>query len=103
LGANGPAGDHRVSDYCRYAARECISLPLPRLSIFTHGPFSGRLIFGSVLVEIAIILLIIYTGLGNSFLGTRRLFAIPFALAMLAMEEPEVAHARRSVRRRSRG
>jgi magnesium-transporting ATPase (P-type) len=65
----------------------------PRLSIFALGPFSNRLILGGILVEIAIILLIVYTDLGNSLFGTAPvtsevwLSAIPFALAMLAMEE----------------
>jgi len=65
----------------------------PSLSIFTLGPFSNRLILGGILVEIAIILLIVYTDLGNSLFGTAPvtsevwLSAIPFALAMLAMEE----------------
>jgi sodium/potassium-transporting ATPase subunit alpha len=65
----------------------------PRLSIFTLGPFSNRLILGGILVEIAIILLIVYTDPGNSLFGTAPvtaavwLFAIPFALAMVAMEE----------------
>jgi calcium-translocating P-type ATPase len=65
----------------------------PRLSIFKLGPLTNRLVLGGVAVEIAIILLIVYTDLGNSLFGTAAvrsevwLFAIPFALAMLAMEE----------------
>jgi len=65
----------------------------PRLSILTLGPFSNRLVLAGILVEIAIILLIVYTDLGNSLFGTAPvtyevwLFAIPFALAMLVMEE----------------
>jgi calcium-translocating P-type ATPase len=65
----------------------------PQLSIFTLRPFSNRLIVGGILVEIAIILLIVYTDLGNALFGTAPvgsdvwLFAIPFALAMLTMEE----------------
>jgi magnesium-transporting ATPase (P-type) len=65
----------------------------PRLSIFALGPFSNRLILGGILVEIAIILLIVYTDPGHSLFGTAPvtfevwLFAIPFAVAILAMEE----------------
>jgi sodium/potassium-transporting ATPase subunit alpha len=65
----------------------------PKLSLFTLGPFGNRLILAGIVVEIAIILLIVYTPLGNSLFGTAPLrsevwlFAIPFALAFLAMEE----------------
>ena len=65
----------------------------PSLSIFAVGPFSNRLILGGILVEIAIVLLIVYTDLGNSLFGTAPLpskvwlFAIPFAAAMLVLEE----------------
>jgi magnesium-transporting ATPase (P-type) len=65
----------------------------PSLSVFTLGPFSNRLILGGVLVEIGLVLLIVYTDLGNAILGTAPvtaeewLFAIPFAFAMLVLEE----------------
>jgi magnesium-transporting ATPase (P-type) len=65
----------------------------PRLSVFTPGPFSNRLIPVGILVEIAIVLLIVYTDPGNSLFGTAPvafevwLFAAPFAAAMLAVEE----------------
>jgi magnesium-transporting ATPase (P-type) len=65
----------------------------PSLSIFTVGPFSNRLILGGVLAEITIILLIVYTGLGNSLFKTAPvpsdvwLFAMPFAIALLVLEE----------------
>jgi sodium/potassium-transporting ATPase subunit alpha len=65
----------------------------PSLSIFTRGPFSNRLALGGVLVEIVIVLLIVYTGPGNSLFGTAPvasevwLFAMPFAAAMLVFEE----------------
>ena len=65
----------------------------PTASIFSLGPFGNRLILGGVLVEIAIILLIVYTGPGNALFGTAPvgaevwLFVLPFALAMLLFEE----------------
>ena len=65
----------------------------PRLSVLTLGPFSNRLILAGILVEIAIILLIVYTEPGNALFGTAPLplegwlLAVPFAFAMLAMEE----------------
>jgi sodium/potassium-transporting ATPase subunit alpha len=65
----------------------------PGLSSFALGPFGNRLILAGILVEIAIILLIVYTDLGNALFGTAPvtsevwLLAIPFALAMLVMEE----------------
>jgi magnesium-transporting ATPase (P-type) len=65
----------------------------PSLSVFTLRPFSNRLILGGVLVEIGLVLLIVYTDLGNALLGTAPvtaeewLFAIPFAFAMLVLEE----------------
>jgi calcium-translocating P-type ATPase len=65
----------------------------PTLSIFTLGPFSNPLILVGILAEVAIIVLIVYTDLGNWFFGTAPvtsevwLFAIPFAVAMLVMEE----------------
>lgn len=65
----------------------------PRLSAFTLGPLSNPLIPAGILVEIAIIMLIVYTDPGNSLFGTAPvgfevwLLAIPFAAAMLAMDE----------------
>ena len=65
----------------------------PRLSIFTLRPFGNRLILAGILVEIAIVLLIVYTDPGNSLFGTAPVtaevwrLAFPFALAMLVMDE----------------
>jgi sodium/potassium-transporting ATPase subunit alpha len=65
----------------------------PSLSILTLGPFSNRLILVGILAEVAIILLIVYTPLGNALFGTAPLPAelwllpVPFALGMLALEE----------------
>jgi magnesium-transporting ATPase (P-type) len=81
------------------------------LSIFTLGPFSNRLILGGVLVELAIVLLIVYTDPGNWLFGTAPvtsevwLFAIPFALAMVVLEEGRKWLMRRSEHspRRHRG
>jgi calcium-translocating P-type ATPase len=65
----------------------------PSLSILTLGPFSNRLILVGILAEVAIILLIVYTPLGNALFGTAPLPAelwllpVPFAFGMLAFEE----------------
>jgi calcium-translocating P-type ATPase len=81
----------------------------PRLSILTLGPFGNRLILAGILVEIAIILLIVYTDLGNALFGTAPVtaevwrFAIPFALAMLVMEEGRKWLVRRHVAARRAG
>ena len=72
----------------------------PRLSIFTLGPFSNRLILVGILAEIAIILLIVYTDLGNALFGTAPLPSEVwlFAGAVRARHAglgrgPQVAHA----------
>jgi magnesium-transporting ATPase (P-type) len=73
----------------------------PHLSIFTLGPLSNRLILGGVLLEIGLILLIVYTGPGNSIFDTAPvspaawLLALPFALAMIILEEGRKWLARR--------
>jgi calcium-translocating P-type ATPase len=65
----------------------------PRSSIFALGPFSNRLILLGILAEVALILLIVYTEPGNALFGTAPLpvdawlLAVPFALAMLVLEE----------------
>jgi magnesium-transporting ATPase (P-type) len=65
----------------------------PGLSIFTLGLLSNRFVVGGIVVEIVIILLIVYTDLGNALFGTAPvtsqvwLFATPFAIAMLVLEE----------------
>jgi len=62
-------------------------------SIFTTGPFGNRLIWGGVIVEIALVALIDYTSLGNDVFGTVPigarvwLFILPFAALMLVAEE----------------
>ena len=65
----------------------------PHLSIFTLGPLINRLDLGGVLLEIGLILLIVYTGPGNSIFDfapvspAAWLLALPFALAMIILEE----------------
>jgi magnesium-transporting ATPase (P-type) len=74
----------------------------PVRSIFTLGPFSSGPILGGVLVEVAVILLIVYTDPGNALFGTAPvpfevwLFAMPFAFAIVALEEGRKWLVRRS-------
>jgi sodium/potassium-transporting ATPase subunit alpha len=62
-------------------------------SVFSTGLFGNALIILGVMSEIAILLLINYTHLGNSLLGTAPIgagvwgFVIPFAAAMFVLEE----------------
>lgn len=62
-------------------------------SVFSVGLGGNRLILWGVLLEAALILLIDYTPLGNLLFGTAPpapgvwLFMLPFALALLALEE----------------
>jgi potassium/sodium efflux P-type ATPase len=64
-----------------------------KASAFTFGLFSNRLIWVGILAELVLILLIVYTSLGNRLFGTAPiagrvwLFIIPFAAAMFAVEE----------------
>lgn len=64
-----------------------------RASAFTVGFFSNPLLFAGIALELALILAIDYTALGNSLFGTWPLplavwlFTIPFALGFLAVEE----------------
>ncbi|MDA0811045.1 MAG: cation-transporting P-type ATPase, partial [Verrucomicrobia bacterium] len=64
-----------------------------RRSAFAPGIFRNRLILAGIAAEIAIILFIDYTPWGNSIFGTAPipasvwLFTIPFASAMLGLEE----------------
>ena len=64
-----------------------------RASAFAAGPFGNRLILLGIGVELALLLLIVYTPWGNAVFGTAPiggavwLFALPFAAAMLALEE----------------
>jgi len=62
-------------------------------SVVKLNPLGNRLLVFGVIVEIGLILLIDYTPVGNLILGTAPipltvwLFMIPFAIAMLALEE----------------
>jgi len=62
-------------------------------SIFSTGILGNALIWGGVIVEIALVALIGYTPLGNSIFGTGAigarawLFIVPFAAVMLVAEE----------------
>lgn len=73
-----------------------------RESIFTLGLFSNRLVLAGIAAELALVLAINYTALGNWIYGTAPsgaalwLFVLPFALGMLALEE-----GRKWLRRRS--
>jgi magnesium-transporting ATPase (P-type) len=64
-----------------------------RQSVFSFGLLSNKLLLLGVTLEIAIILLIDYTPWGNAIFQTAAiplaawLFVVPFALAMLALEE----------------
>jgi len=72
-----------------------------RGSAFARGFLRNRLILPGIAVEIALILLIDYTPWGNRLIGTAPissnvwLYVVPFALAMLALEELRKALARR--------
>lgn len=73
----------------------------PTLSALRLGVFSNRLIIVGILAEVAIILLIVYTPLGNALFGTAPLPAelwllpVPFAFGMLALEEARKLIVRR--------
>jgi calcium-translocating P-type ATPase len=62
-------------------------------SMFTRGVLGNKIMLAGIALEIAIILLIDYTPLGNSLFGTAPIslsvwiFIIPFAIAMIALEE----------------
>ena len=72
-----------------------------RGSTFTRGIFFNRLILAGIAVETALILFIDYTSWGNSLFGTTPisidvwLYVVPFALAMLLLEELRKALVRR--------
>ncbi|WP_009206350.1 cation-translocating P-type ATPase [Sulfuricella denitrificans] len=72
-------------------------------SVFTAGLLGNRLILWGVATEIALILLIDYTPWGNLLFGTAPiglnvwLFVIPFAFAMLALEEVRKWLARKTI------
>jgi calcium-translocating P-type ATPase len=62
-------------------------------SVFKLNPFGNRLLLFGVIVEVGLILLIVYTPLGNAIYGTAAisaktwLFIAPFGIAMLGLEE----------------
>jgi magnesium-transporting ATPase (P-type) len=74
-----------------------------RESAFSQRFFSNRLIWAGVAAEIVLILAIDYTPWGNLAFGTAPiglnvwLFVIPFAFAMLALEEVRKWVARKTI------
>jgi sodium/potassium-transporting ATPase subunit alpha len=78
-----------------------------RASAFSLGLFSNRLIGAGIVAELALILLIDYTALGNRLFstaplaGTVWLLVLPFALGMLVLDELRKLLARR-LRQRAR-
>jgi len=76
----------------------------PRASILTVGLLGNRLILLGVAVEVALILAIAYTPWGQAIFGTAALpleawlFILPFAAAMLLLEEARKLVARRAAR-----
>jgi magnesium-transporting ATPase (P-type) len=73
-----------------------------RRSAFGFGLFTNRLILAGVALETALILFIVYTPSGNLLLGAARLPAaawasmVPFAVALLVLEETRKWLARRA-------
>lgn len=73
-----------------------------RRSAFSSGILGNRLIVAGVMVEAFLLLLIVYTPWGNRVFGTAPIpasvwgFIVPFALAMLALEELRKTLNRRS-------
>ncbi|NWG87501.1 MAG: HAD-IC family P-type ATPase, partial [Hydrogenophilaceae bacterium] len=76
----------------------------PRQSLFRLGWLSNRLIYLGLAAELGLILAIAYTPLGNRIFGAAPLdlavwlYLLPFALAMLILEEARKALLRRSMR-----
>jgi magnesium-transporting ATPase (P-type) len=72
-----------------------------RRSILSRPLFENRLIGAGIVAEVALILLIDYTGAGNALFGTAPIgfgvwaFVLPFALTMLLLEEVRKATVRR--------
>jgi calcium-translocating P-type ATPase len=77
-------------------------------SVFAQGLFSNKLILAGIATEIVLILLIDYTLPGNLLFGTASiavtvwLMVIPFALAMVVLEELRKGLARRALARSPR-
>ncbi|HEY7657340.1 MAG TPA: cation-transporting P-type ATPase [Burkholderiales bacterium] len=73
----------------------------PRASAFAFAFGSNSLLLWGIAIELALIFAIVYTPLGNLVFGTAPLgaevwmFVLPFAAAMLAMEEARKAFVRR--------
>jgi calcium-translocating P-type ATPase len=73
-------------------------------SVFSTGLLGNRLILWGVLLEVALLLVLVYTPWGNAALGTAPLtletwlFMLPFAVAMLVLEELRKWWARRGIR-----
>ncbi|MEW6314355.1 MAG: cation-transporting P-type ATPase [Pseudomonadota bacterium] len=73
----------------------------PTASLFSLPFFDNRMIFWGIALELGLILLIDYTSWGNALIGTAPieagvwLFILPFALAMLGLEELRKALARK--------
>jgi calcium-translocating P-type ATPase len=71
-----------------------------RASIAARAPFANPLITAGITAEVALILAIDYTDLGNAMFGTAPigyeawLVVVPFAVAMLALEETRKAFVR---------
>jgi calcium-translocating P-type ATPase len=76
----------------------------PQRSSFGPGLLDNRLLLWGILAELAIILAIVYTSAGQLIFGTAPIgwqvwaFSLPFAAAMLALEEGRKAGARRATR-----
>ncbi len=81
----------------------------PRESAFAFGLNSNSLILWGIAIELALILAIAYTPWGNVVFGTAPigaeawLFMLPFAAAMLVLEEGRKAFMRRRAAARGRG
>jgi calcium-translocating P-type ATPase len=77
-----------------------------RRSAFAFGLASNRLLLWGIAVEIALLLAIVYTPLGETLFGTGPLpaaawlFMVPFAAAMVALEEGRKAIVRARGRKR---
>jgi magnesium-transporting ATPase (P-type) len=80
-----------------------------RESVFARPRFGNPLILWGIAAEIALILAIVYTPWGNAVFGTAPIgadvwvFMLPFAAAMLALEEGRKALARRDAAAPGRG
>jgi magnesium-transporting ATPase (P-type) len=75
----------------------------PHRSVFASGPAGNPLLLWGIAAEAAVILAIVYTPWGNVLFGTEPLeprvwaFMLPFAVAMLVLEELRKWSRRRSL------